>query len=118
VALFTGSILASGYTCKHRSWRSVTTADFLANTWMQNIQNTNRQPRPSAPPNKIWSKACRRELLVINTVELPIPLAEYEVNEEVLGEACGKLRLTVLLVHEFFLVVRHIYLIQLRTINY
>jgi hypothetical protein len=39
------------------------------------------------------------------------------VNEEVLGEACGKLSLIVLPVHEFLLVVRHIYLIQLRTIN-
>jgi hypothetical protein len=39
------------------------------------------------------------------------------VNEEVLGEASGKLSLTVLLVHEFFLVDRHIYLIHLRTIN-
>jgi hypothetical protein len=36
---------------------------------------------------------------------------------EVLGEACGKLSLTVLLVHEFFLVVRHICQIQIRTIN-
>ena len=39
------------------------------------------------------------------------------MNEEVLGEACGKLSLTVLLMHEFFLAVRHIYLIQLRAIN-
>jgi hypothetical protein len=43
--------------------------------------------------------------------------SEYDVNEEVQREACGKLSLKVLFMYEFFLVVHHICLLQFHTIN-